>query len=108
MQQQPLMHRQANFAFTGPFWELNCRTMYIGYFNKDASHSLDLLVCMVKCSILFFQRSSHYGENVKCSESLHGRDNIVDPHTHTHTHTHTNTLEDNIKIDLKKVVMTMW
>jgi hypothetical protein len=24
------MHRQANFAFTGPFRELNCHTMYVG------------------------------------------------------------------------------
>jgi len=27
--QQPLVHRYANFAFTGPFGELNCPTMYI-------------------------------------------------------------------------------
>ena len=27
--QQPLVHRWANFTFTGPFRELNCRTPYI-------------------------------------------------------------------------------
>jgi hypothetical protein len=27
--QQPLVHMSANFAFTGPFRELNCRTMYM-------------------------------------------------------------------------------
>ena len=27
--QQPLVHRQANFALTGPFRQLNCRTTYM-------------------------------------------------------------------------------
>jgi hypothetical protein len=26
--QQPLVYQYANFVFTGPFWELNCHTMY--------------------------------------------------------------------------------
>jgi hypothetical protein len=37
----------------------------------------------------------YFSENVKYSESLHGRDNLGDPQTHI--------LEDNIKIDLRKV-----
>jgi len=82
--------------------------MYIGYFNRNASHSLDLLVCMVKCLIFFFgQQSSHCSENVKCFESLHGRDNIVDRHKRTHARAHAYIyiyiLEDNFKIDIRKV-----
>jgi hypothetical protein len=28
LRQQLLVHREANFVFTGPFQELNCRTLY--------------------------------------------------------------------------------
>jgi hypothetical protein len=69
--------------------------VFIEYLHNAASYSLDLCFCMADCLKFCCQHSMYFSENVKCSESLHGRNNLDDPHIHI--------LEDNNKIDRKKL-----